>query len=210
VTEQEPAAAAPEPARTRSPGEFDASYAATPPWDIGRPQRAFLRLAEAGQLHGRVLDAGCGTGEHALMAAGLGLEALGVDTAPTAIARARQKAQQRGLAVNFLVADALDLPALRTTFDTVMDCGLFHIFDDRDRIRYVDSLRAVMPSGARYYMLCFSDRQPGDWGPRRVRAEEIRASFAGGWHVDTIDPATMEVTIDPESVQAWLAAITRV
>src|SRR6266700_6635446 len=72
-------------------------YTSPPPWDIGRPQPAFLSLAEAGALRGRVLDAGCGTGEHALMAAGTGLDATGIDLAPTAIRLARQKAAARNL-----------------------------------------------------------------------------------------------------------------
>src|ERR1700735_2878166 len=55
-----------------------------PPWDIGHPQPAFLALARSGELRGRVLDIGCGTGEHALMAAGLGLDATGIDVAPRA------------------------------------------------------------------------------------------------------------------------------
>ena len=198
------------PAVARRAEEFDALYAGTPPWDIGRPQRAFARLAETGQLHGRVLDVGCGTGEHALMAAGLGLDTTGVDAAPTAVAIARRKAEERGLSVRFLVGDALDLAALGTTFDTVVDCGLFHIFDDADRARYVASLAAAVRPGGRYHMLCFSDSQPGDWGPRRVRADEITASFADGWRIESIDPAILEVTIDPHSVLAWLAAITRI
>jgi SAM-dependent methyltransferase len=72
----------------RRPEDFDALYAGTPPRDIGRPQPAFLALAEAGELRGRVLDVGCGTGEHALLAARLGLEATGVDVAAAAIAAA--------------------------------------------------------------------------------------------------------------------------
>ena len=183
-------------------------YASTPPWDIGRPQPAFLQLARAGALRGRVLDAGCGTGEHALMATGLGLDTTGIDAAPTAIGIARRKAQERGLPVHFVVGDALDLEALGTTFDTVIDCGLFHIFDDADRARYVHSLGAVIPAGGRYHMLCFSEHQPGDWGPRRVHADEIVASFRDGWTIDSIDAAILEVTIDPNGVRAWLAAIT--
>ena len=196
-------------ARPRRADEFDALYASTPPWDIGRPQQAFLHLAETGALRRRILDVGCGTGEHALMAAALGLETVGIDAAPTAIAIAKRKAEERALAVRFIVADALDLATLATTFDTVLDCGLFHIFDDDERARYVDSLRAALVSGGRYHMLCFSDRQPGDWGPRRVRADEIVASFASGWRIDAIEPATLEVTIDPNGVDAWLAAVTR-
>jgi deazaflavin-dependent oxidoreductase (nitroreductase family) len=197
------------PPRQSRPEDFNAMYAGTPPWDIGRPQPAFLELAEQEVLRGRVLDVGCGTGEHALMAAGLGLDATGIDAAPAAIGIAEGKARDRGLTARFLVWDALQLAALGERFDTVLDSGLFHVFDDADRVRFVDSLRAVIPTGGQYFMLCFSDRQPGDWGPRRVTQDEIRASFAHGWQVDTIETATMDVTIDPGGVFAWRAAITR-
>ncbi len=201
----------PEGMRERPRGaEFDATYAGTPPWDIGRPQAAFLRLAEAGAIRGRVLDVGCGTGEHALMAAGLGLEATGMDAAPTAIDRARRKAAERNLDVRFLVWDALDLPSLGEQFDTVLDSGLFHVFDDDDRSRFVTSLGGAVAAGGRYHMLCFSDRLPGTFGPRRVSQDEIRTSFADGWRVESIEPATMDITIRPEGAAAWLAAIVRV
>jgi cyclopropane fatty-acyl-phospholipid synthase-like methyltransferase len=198
-------------ARTaRSPGNFDAMYAGAPPWDIGRPQRAFLELAEAGSLRGRVMDVGCGTGEHALMAAVRGLDATGIDSAPSAIAIAQAKARERGLSARFLVWNALELGSLDERFDTVLDSGLFHVFGDDDRARLVGSLAAVTAPGARYHMMCFSDRQPGDWGPRRVSQEEIRSSFARGWRVESIEAATFDVTIDPAGVQAWQATITRI
>lgn len=195
--------------RLRRPEEFDAAYAGTPPWDIGRPQPAFLALAEAEAIQGRVLDVGCGTGEHVLMAAARGLDTTGVDTSPAAIRIAEAKAQRRGLTARLLVWNALELPGLGERFDTVLDSGLFHIFDDDDRRRFVASLGAVIRPGGHYVMLCFSDRQPGDWGPRRVTQDEIRASFGDGWQVDGIEPARMDVTIDPNGIQAWLAAITR-
>src|SRR5579864_4429686 len=197
------------PVGPRRADEFEAIYASTPPWDIGRPQRVFVDLAAAGRLRGRVLDAGCGTGEHALLAASLGLEATGVDAAPTAIAIAERKARERGLSARFLVGDALDLPALGMVFDTVLDSGLFHIFDDQERARYVDSLRSVIAAGGRYHMLCFSDRQPGDWGPRRVHRDEVSASFATGWRINSIEAATLEVTTDIGMVSAWMVDITR-
>jgi len=189
--------------------DFDALYAGTPPWDIGRPQPAFLELAQEGVLRGRVLDVGCGTGEHALMAAGLGLAATGIDAAPTAIAIAEGKARDRGLTIRFLVWDALHLAALGEQFDTVLDSGLFHVFDDAARARFVDSLRVVIPPGGRYHLLCFSDRQPGGFGPRRVTQDEIRTGFGEGWQVDSIEATTMDITIDPNGVLAWRAAITR-
>jgi cyclopropane fatty-acyl-phospholipid synthase-like methyltransferase len=187
----------------------DDLYASPPPWDIGRPQPAFLALADAGAIQGRVLDVGCGTGEHTLMSAGLGLDATGVDLASNALHMAKQKARDRGLSARFLLQDARRLADLGESFDTVLDCGLFHIFDDEDRASFVDSLRAVVPAGGRYFMLCFSDRQPGDSGPRRVSQEEIRANFSEGWHVDSIEPAKIEVNTDPNGIIAWRSAITR-
>ena len=81
----------------REAEDFDSVYMqGIPPWDIGRSQPAFAELAERGLVAGRVLDAGCGTGEHTLMAAALGLEATGFDVAATALAIARTKARDRG------------------------------------------------------------------------------------------------------------------
>ena len=123
------------------PPDWDTVYVADapPPWDIGRPQPEFVRLAEAGRLRGELLDAGCGTGEHALLAAAHGADVVGVDVSPAAIARARAKAAERGLKARFEVGDALNLGQLGLSFDTVIDSGLFHVFDDTDRERYVAS-----------------------------------------------------------------------
>ena len=193
---------------------WDSAYEAgtRPPWDIGRPQPAFVRLADDGLLSGRVLDAGCGTGEHTLLAAARGADAVGVDVSPRAIERARRKAGERGLTVRFEVADALSLGELGLTFDTVIDSGLFHVFDDADRARYVTSLAAVLAPGGTCYLMCFSDRQPGTAGPRRVRQEELRTAFSDGWAVTAIVAEAFEV--NPEfgalEAQAWLATIRRV
>ncbi len=193
----------------RPPHDFEASYAdGTPPWDIGRPQPAFEHLATAGQLVGRVLDVGCGTGEHALLAASHGYEAVGVDLSTRAIERAKTKSVERGVEARFLVADALRLVDLGEQFDTVLDCGLFHVLDDGERERYVDSLAEVVSRGGRCHLLCFSDRQPGDWGPRRVTQDEIRLSFSAGWSIESIEPAVIDLTWDPAGALAWQVAVT--
>ena len=198
---------------TTPTARWDSAYEAgsRPPWDIGRPQPAFVRLADDGLLSGRVLDAGCGSGEHALLAAARGADAVGVDISPRAIEQARRKASERGLTVRFEVADALSLGGLGLTFDTVIDSGLFHVFDDADRARYVTSLASVLPTGGTCYLMCFSDRQPGAFGPRRVRQEELRTAFSDGWAVTAIVAEAFEVNpgFGTPAAQAWLATICR-
>jgi cyclopropane fatty-acyl-phospholipid synthase-like methyltransferase len=197
-----------------TPQDWDASYTAEaepPPWDIGRPQQAFARLAGRGLLSGRLLDAGCGTGEHALLAAAHGADVTGVDISPRAVARARAKAAERGSQARFEVANVLELEQLGLTFDTVIDSGVFHVFDDQERSRYVTGLAAVLRPGGHCYLACFSDRQPGDWGPRRVTQDELRAAFSDGWSVSSIEAATFEINpgLPSPAVQAWLATIQR-
>ena len=150
--------------------------------------------------------AGCGTGEHALLAASLGHDVMGVDLSAKAIELAMTKAAERGVEARFLVADALRLVDLGEQFDSVLDCGLFHVLGDNERERYVDSLTAVVAPGGRLHMLCFSDRQPGDWGPRRVTQEELRTSFSFAWEIESIEPTIIDLTWDPAGAFAWLMA----
>ncbi|MDD3856894.1 MAG: class I SAM-dependent methyltransferase [Methanoculleus sp.] len=189
---------------------FDTVYQSTPPWDIGRPQKAFVDLAAAGEVVGSVLDVGCGTGDHVLYFTEEGHEVLGVDTASLAIRKAEEKAAARGLRAQFLVWNALDLASLNRKFDTVIDSGFFHVLSDEDRPIFRASLAAVLAPGGKYLMLCFSDQNPGDYPlPRRIREREIRETFRDGWHINYIRPAIFENAIQPEGHHAWLASISR-
>jgi cyclopropane fatty-acyl-phospholipid synthase-like methyltransferase len=183
-----------------------------PPWDIGRPQPVVVRLAEDGAFGTSTIDLGCGTGENALYVASLGVDVTGLDAAPTAIVRARRKAAERGVRADFVLADALDLQSIGRTFDSAFDCGLFHTFSDADRVRFEGGLRHLLRPGGRYFMLCFSDEQPGTAGPRRVSQAEIRALFASGWRVDSVAAEHFDTLAGfpgLEAPRAWLASITR-
>ncbi|HLM05137.1 MAG TPA: class I SAM-dependent methyltransferase [Blastococcus sp.] len=191
---------------------WDASYSDGPaPWDIGTPQPAVVRVASAGGFAGAVLDAGCGTGENALHLASLGLSVLGIDVAERALAAARVKAAERGLDVEFAPVDALHLERLGRTFDTVLDCGLFHSFDAGERSAYVRSLASVTEPAGTLYVLCFSDQGPGT-GPHPVSREELRAPFErdGGWEVVAVEPERVLTNMHgDDGAPAWLATVTR-
>jgi SAM-dependent methyltransferase len=196
-------------ARTTRNASFDDSYRGTPPWDIGRPQSEIVIIEEGGKVRGRVLDVGCGTGENALYLASRGYQVVGVDFSPRAIEKARRKAADRDLEVEFRVHDALSLETLDGTFDTVVDSGLFHTLSDEERVRFVSGLGKVLRPGGHYHMLSFSDREPGGWGPRRVTAGDIEEAFRDGWRVEGISDACFESNILDRCVMAWLATLVR-
>jgi SAM-dependent methyltransferase len=170
-----------------------------------------VRLASEGGFAGAVLDAGCGTGENALHVASLGWPVLGVDVAETALAIARAKARDRGIEAEFAAADAFRLERLGRTFETVLDCGLFHSFDGDERPGYMASLASVTEHDGTLHVLCFSDDGP-DTGPHPVSQEELRAAFnpGTGWKVAGIEPDRVETRYHDHGAPAWLATIKRI
>jgi 2-polyprenyl-3-methyl-5-hydroxy-6-metoxy-1,4-benzoquinol methylase len=193
---------------------FENLYAGPAPWDIGKPQQQFVAIAD--RVSGPVLDAGCGTGEHALFFADRGHRVVGIDFVEEAIRRARRKAAERGVSVEFLVKNALTLGDWGERFATVIDCGLFHVFSDEDRRRYVQGLAHVLEPGGRLFLMTFSNEEPGTEGPRRVSREELYDAFADGWEVESVQPCPIEITptftevkFSPGGPKAWFAVIRR-
>jgi SAM-dependent methyltransferase len=165
---------------------FDAAYAGVPNWDIGRPQRAFVRLAEAGFVRGPVLDVGCGTGELSLFLARQGHDVLGIDLSPLAIRQASEKARWRRIDAHFLVWDALDLPRLASvglSFRTVVDSAMFHVLGEHERDRFVAGLDEVVRPGGLYCVV--GDARYDDRAVYGITPAELRRRFgeAGGWEI---------------------------
>lgn len=193
---------------------FENLYAGQPRWEIGRPQKAILDVAD--RITGSVLDAGCGTGENALLFASRGQRATGIDFLAEPITIAKRRTVERGLTATFLVMDALALKELPEVFESAIDSGLFHVFSDDDRRRYVDGLASVLKPGGRLFLLCFSDAEPGDQGPRRVSRKEIEDAFAQGWMIESVEPSRYEVCPDPNDSsfrdggpKAWFVVVRR-
>jgi SAM-dependent methyltransferase len=193
---------------------FEDLYGGPAPWDIGRPQGPFVAIAD--WVISPVLDAGCGTGEHALFLASRGHRVTGIDFVEVAIRRARAKAVERGLAVEFLVKDATTLGDWGQRFVSVIDSGLFHVFSDDDRRRYVGGLTQVLEPGGRLFLMCFSDEEPGTEGPRRVSRQELYDAFTDGWEIESvrptrceIHPGFTEVAFSEGGPKAWFAVIRR-
>jgi cyclopropane fatty-acyl-phospholipid synthase-like methyltransferase len=193
---------------------FQAMYAGQAPWDIGKPQKPFLDVAD--RITGSLLDAGCGTGDTALYFARRGCQVTGIDFIEEAIKRARRKSTDQGVPATFLVRDALTLKDWPERFDNVIDSGLFHVFSDEDRGPYVEGLATVLKPSGRLFLMCFSDEEPGTQGPRRVSKKELHAAFAQGWVIESIEPTRAEVRPDVKDLtfseggpKAWFVVVRR-
>jgi cyclopropane fatty-acyl-phospholipid synthase-like methyltransferase len=141
---------------------------------------------------------------------------LGIDFVDVPIREAREKAEQRGLQAEFLQMDALELTKLDRSFDSVIDCGFFHVLCDEDRRSYVAELTQVTRPGSGVFLMCFSDKEPGDTGPRRVSELEIRQAFAEGWAIESITATNFEPNPEAQhrdfsegGPKAWFAIIRR-
>jgi len=199
---------------------FDDAYRSrSAPWVIGEPQPAIVELERAGRIHSKVLDVGCGTGEHTILLTRLGYDVLGVDFAPHAVEQARSNAADKGVDARFEVADAMDLG--EPGYQTIVDSALFHIFDDADRTRYVSSLHAAIRSGSLVHVLALSDAGRG-FGPQ-VSEADIREAFGDGWVLEALDTTTYRGVVQAAQADAidlpvgtrvdepaWLARARRV
>ncbi len=190
---------------------WDDAYQNTPPWDIGRPQPAFVELVEKGKLkRGRVLDVGCGTGENAIFLAERGFSVTGLDVARKALQIADAKATQKKVKVDFRFGDSLSLDFPESHFDDVIDSGLFHTFTDEDRPVFAAEIARVLRDDGSYFMLCFSDKEPTGWGgPRRVTKKEIEHTFSPSFKINYVRDALFATRIHSSGGKAYLTSATK-
>jgi ubiquinone/menaquinone biosynthesis C-methylase UbiE len=192
---------------------WDESYKGTPPWDVGHPQPVFQALVNDGEIKpGRALDIGCGRGENAIMLAKSGCDVTGIDLVQYAISDAKQKAIKLNIYVNFVVGDVLRMDQLfsQGEFDVVIDSGLFHAMTDEERPVFARQVHRVLRKGGKYFMLCFSDEEPGEYGPRRISKMEIKHTFTPFFKIIYIKDAFFDSRFGSGRRKAYLLSAVRV
>jgi SAM-dependent methyltransferase len=167
----------------------------TPPW-VGDARSELVELVGSGVLApGRAIDLGCGVGDNAIFLAQHGFEVTAVDFAPAAISRARAKAREAGVEVDFVVDDLTRLSRVSGPFDLLVDYGAFDDLSIRQRAAYVRSILPLTRPGSRFLLWCF-EWEPRLWerifaavlpfGAMMLRPGEARHRFGEAFEVERV------------------------
>jgi methyl halide transferase len=136
------------------------------PWDHGQASPPLLAEVALRPPAGRLLVIGCGPGHDVAALHALGFDAVGLDIAPSAVARARSN--YPGIASRFQVGDLFDLdPCLRGAFDVVVEHTCLSGMPPDLRPRYAAGVRAALKPGGRILGVWYinPDLDPGHEGP---------------------------------------------
>jgi len=129
------------------------------PWDTNVTPPEVMDFIAA-TPPGKALDLGCGTGTHAIALARHGWQVTGVDFAPWAIRRARQKAEAGGVTAQFYTADVTELDMLSGGYGYALDIGCLFGLRDSQRPRYAAQIARLIAPGGRYMLYAWL---PGRW-----------------------------------------------
>lgn len=166
------------------------------PWDTGISPPELLEYLQ-GAPAGRALDLGCGTGTNSIRIAQAGWSVVGVDLSRIAIRRARRKARQKDLNVEFRRLNVAELPGLIGPYDLALDIGCFHSLTREKRFSYVNRLIQLLPPGADYLLYTFLATSPDvqAWPPSEA---DIHRCFDRGFSILSLDHGT-----DRDRQSAW-------
>lgn len=137
----------------------------------------------------RALDLGCGAGVWGIHLAKRGWDVTGVDNAPNALARARDRVAKDGVDVQIVLDDVTQLQAagIGTGYRLVLDTGTFHGLSEAERAAMGRAVDAIAAPDATVLMVAWNPKRRGPF-PRGVSKGEIEAAFPG-WSVEQVGPS---------------------
>lgn len=177
---------------------YATSDVASLPWYMPNLDPDFAHALMAHKINGaRVLDLGTGPATQAMNLARRGFDVLATDISPSAIKKAKAAAKDARLAIEFRVDDILRSKLGSNVVDAIVDRGVFHVLPPNKRSVYVKTVhRALRPNGW-LFLKCFSDKEPGTYGPYRIAAQELRGHFSGTFEIVSIVDSVFNGTLEP-------------
>jgi methyl halide transferase len=190
---------------------WDADYRGPKPpaWDIGRPSDELQKVVNGATVGKcRAVDLCCGSGTDAIFLASHGFEVTAVDVAPTALAQARQKADQAGVTVRWVLADVLNPPNLEP-FDFLYDRGCYHVVRDQSLLAYLETVRRISHPGSQFLLLSARREEQAAPGAPGVTEEELRFDFLPMFDVEWLRQTRLESNETGSSPPGWCALLRR-
>jgi cyclopropane fatty-acyl-phospholipid synthase-like methyltransferase len=174
------------------------------------PSAELARFLDEGLIgRGTALEVGCGTGADAVYMVRRGLEVTAVDSSPTAIERARTRAEQSGALLRIVLDDVFDFAEHCGTFDQVYDAGFYHYLRRRELVRFLDLLWRVTYAGSAYMVLAGSTKERAEGGPPRVSEEEIRLELGRLFDFVQVRPFRFESPVRKQGYLGWSCLMRR-
>ncbi len=184
--------------RTWWEGLYATSDVASLPWYTPELDADFERALATHRLGGkRILDLGTGPATQAMNLAKRGFDVIGTDISSSAIKKAKAAAKAAGLAIEFRVDDILETKLEANLVDIIVDRGVFHVLAPEKRPVYVDTVRRILRPKGWLLLKCFSNKQPGTFGPYRIAAEELRGYFRNTFEIVSLIDTVFDGTLKP-------------
>jgi SAM-dependent methyltransferase len=179
-------------------------------WNKGAPSPPLRHYLERNPARGRTLVPGCGHGHEVSLAVELGLDAVGLDIAPTGVAAAR--ALYPHLAGRFVAGNLFQPPAdMRGAFDVVLEHTCMSGLHPTLRPNYRRGIDLTLRPGGLLIGVWFinPDLDPGDEGPPFPFAvPDLTALFADGYEI--VDDYVPEVGFESRLGRERVRVLRRV
>jgi len=190
------------PGATGPTGDWEKLYAtsdvATLPWYNPDLDTDIDRALKAHRLRGgRILDLGTGPATQAMNLAKRGFDVVATDISGSAIKKAKASAKEAGLSITFLVDNVLKSKLAPNLVDAIMDRGVFHVLPKEKRPVYVETVHRVLRPNGWLFLKCFSDKEPGTWGPYRIAEGELLGHFRGPFEVLSVVETVFQGNVKP-------------
>jgi len=151
------------------------------PWDKGLPSPPLVEWLASHTLAGRVLVPGCGVGHDVAHLVSRGIDAHGLDIAPAAVARAKERYPQ--LADRFVCSDLFEFQG---QYDAIVEHTCLCALPPEWRTKYREAVASLLKPGGLLVGVFFinPEMDPGESGPPfGISPEELAALFAPRFQV---------------------------
>ena len=181
--------------------------------DTGKPQNIIIELVDSGEIKGKVLEIGCGTGENSLHIAGAGHLTLGIDPSKEAVLIAKQKSEvmlaRRGICARFKQFIPQNLGLISESFNAIIDHATFQTVPTEERENYARSMVPLLEPGGSIILIITSTSENLTVRSESDVIKAVEHNFPQDFCIKNIREILYETGHNEVYVKGWECSITR-